>query len=85
MGAPKLGTDPSNFEGKGGLLHKVCTLLQLDPEAGGVHITLTPCVPRYRRHPSKGERVAIFADSWPSEKFIGWGKGPEMHASKCNE
>ncbi len=33
----------------GGLLHKVRTLLQWDPEArgGGGFITLTPCMPRY--------------------------------------
>ena len=30
----------SDFEGKGGLVHKVCTLLQWDPEAGGGWVSL---------------------------------------------
>ncbi len=39
---------PRIFEGWEGLLHKVRTLLQWDPEARGWgFITLNPCVPRY--------------------------------------
>ena len=39
---------PRILRARGGLLHKVRTLLQWDPEArGGGFITLTPCVPRY--------------------------------------
>ncbi len=38
---------PRILRARGGLLHKVRTLLQWDLEARGGVITLTPCVPRY--------------------------------------
>ncbi len=64
-----LGTDPSNFEGWGGLLHKVRMLLPWDPEArGGGIITLTPCVLRYvdfcnlqdARRPCSDQKSSVF-------------------------
>ncbi len=57
---------PQILRARGGLLHKVCTLLQWDPEArGGEFITLTPCVPRYDYVAGGG------SGTWAH----GWGKG----------
>ena len=42
---------PRILRAMGGLLHKVCTLLQWNQEARGGFITLTPCVPRCAQRP----------------------------------